>query len=69
MSSPKSSIISGVVPRLRSVSDSVLHHYNRKDDEEEGDSIDGMKEETGGVTRRWLAAVMVMVAGVAAASR
>ena len=68
MSSPKSSIISGVVPRLRSVSDSVLHHYNRKDDEE-GDSIDGMKEESGGVTRRWLAAVMVMVAGTAAASR
>ena len=68
--SPKNSLNSGVTPRLRSVSDSVLHHnYSNNEDDQDDDSLRGMKEEGAGAARRYLAGAMVMLAGVAAASR
>merc|ERR1719270_451788 len=62
--SPKSSIVS-VTPRLRSVSDSVLHQYN--DDKWSQDSINQEKERTT-LTSRYLACLAVMAAGVAVAA-
>lgn len=63
--SPKSSIVSCVSPRLRSVSDSVLHSLQSQDSDWGGD-IKGSKEQ--GAAARHLAAVAVIMAGVAVAA-